>query len=72
MKSLTIGISIVVASLLVPAAASGITFGEWASSQGYSPGAVMPDSVSARNRFIDSLSGISDFDWITTPTTIWI
>ena len=29
----------------------------------------MPDSVSARNQFIDSLSGISDFDWITTPTT---
>ncbi len=73
MRSLTIGISIVVASLLVPTAASGITFGEWASGQGYSSGAVMPDWVVATSSSIDSLSGLGDYNWTATPTQdLWL
>ncbi len=73
MKSLTIGISIIVASLLAPTAASGITFGEWATAQGYSPGAVMPDNVEAFSAGIDSLSGIDAYNWTATPTEdLWL
>ena len=33
---------VLVAASLPAQAATGITFGEWAASQGYSPGDVMP------------------------------
>jgi hypothetical protein len=52
-----------------PNAASGITFGEWASDYGYSPDVPMPDLVDAIDFSIDSLDGIGGFDWTTTPTT---
>lgn len=53
--------------------ASAITFGEWAASEGYSPGDVMPDRVRASEASIDSLAGIGDYDWSTTPTiNLWL
>jgi hypothetical protein len=60
----------VVAALISPTAASGqdYSFGDWARDQGYSPGDVMPASVRAFNGPIDSLDGIGEFDWTTTPT----
>jgi hypothetical protein len=64
----------VVAALISPTAASGYSFGDWASDQGYSPGAIMPDEVSNACAFgscanaIDSLDGIGEYDWTTTPT----
>ena len=61
--------AVVVTVLMWPTAASGYTFGDWASDNGYSPGAVMPETVVAWVPSIDSLDGIGDFDWITTPTT---
>jgi hypothetical protein len=57
-----------------PTAASGqdYTFGDWARDQGYSPGDVMPSWVDAVcwgcTSKIDSLDGIGEFDWTTTPT----
>jgi hypothetical protein len=53
-----------------PTLASGqdYTFGDWARDQGYSPGDVMPEDVRAGGDGIDSLEGIGDFDWTTTPT----
>lgn len=40
--------AVVAASILfVPTAVSGITFGEWAASQGYGPGAVILDTFEA-------------------------
>ena len=62
----------VVATLTLPTAASGeYTFGDWARDQGYSPDDVMPELVDASNSHpaVDSLNGIGDFDWTTTPTT---
>ena len=61
---------VVVSALMSPTAASGYTFGDWASDNGYSPGDVMPER-GGRQRFlaIDSLDGIGEFDWTTTPTT---
>ena len=56
-------------ALTSPTGASGVTFGEWASSQGHNPGAVMPSLVDATSASIDSLSGVGDYDWTTTPTT---
>ena len=61
----------VVAALLSPPTASGqYTFGDWARDQGYSPGDVMHVWVDARDSSpaIDSLDGIGQFDWTTTPT----
>jgi len=52
-----------------PISASGVTFGEWASDQGYAPGDALPGEVSASDTPIDSLDGIGAFDWTTTPTT---
>ena len=62
---------VVVSALILPTAASGYSFGDWASDHDYSPGAVMPSEVSASYSSIDSLDGIGGFDWITTPTT-WL
>jgi hypothetical protein len=61
----------VVAALISPTAASGqnYSFGDWARDQGYSPGDVMPSDVRAVAAGIDSLDGIGEFDWTTTPTT---
>ena len=62
---------VVVSALMSPTAASGYTFGDWASDEGYNPDAVMPGTVWANNSSpaIDSLDGINEFDWNTTPTT---
>ena len=61
----------VVSAMMLPSVASAITFGDWASVNGYSSGAVMPQTVEAWDSSIDSLDGIGDFDWTTTPTT-WL
>jgi hypothetical protein len=60
----------VVAALMSPTVASGqnYSFGDWARDQGYSPGDVMRNSVQASRSSIDSLDGIGEFDWTTTPT----
>jgi hypothetical protein len=62
----------VVAALILPTAASGqdYTFGDWAKDQGYSPGDVMPEWVDVPRTpaSIDSLHGISKFNWTDTPT----
>ena len=36
---------LVLVTIISPTTASGITFGEWATSEGYGPGAVMPRMV---------------------------
>jgi hypothetical protein len=63
---------VVVAVLMSPMTASGqnYTFGDWAKDHGYSPGDVMPSTVTASRSSpaIDDLSGIGRFDWTTTPT----
>jgi hypothetical protein len=64
----------VVAALTAPTAALGqnYTFGDWARDQGYSLEDVMPNFVNAHGYAppkIDSLIGIDEFDWTTTPTT---
>jgi hypothetical protein len=60
----------VVLALILSTAASGYTFGDWASDRGYyHPGEVMPAGVYASLSSIDSLDGIGSFDWTTTPTT---
>jgi hypothetical protein len=66
----------VVVALMSPAVASGqdYSFGDWARDHGYEPGDVMPREVDAGCIFspcspgIDSLDGIGEFDWTTTPT----
>lgn len=52
-----------------PETAIAITFGEWATSQGYSPGDAMPAAVDANSSSIDSLDGLQDYNWTATPTT---
>jgi hypothetical protein len=60
-----------VAALMSPTTASGqYTFGDWARDRGYSPGDVMPDWVPASDSFTDSLDGIGEFDWTTTPPEV--
>jgi Leucine-rich repeat (LRR) protein len=61
--------AVVVPALMWPTAASAYSFGNWASDNGYSSGAVFPNTVRAGNSSIDSLDGIGDFNWTTTPTT---
>jgi hypothetical protein len=61
--------AVVVPALMWPTAASAYSFGNWASDNGYSSGAVLPNTVRAGNSSIDSLDGIGDFNWTTTPTT---
>lgn len=51
---------------LLPSTARAITFGEWATSRGYSPGDSMPATLDASDAFIDSLDGIEDYDWTHT------
>jgi Leucine-rich repeat (LRR) protein len=48
--------------------ARAITFEQWATGQGWSAGDVMPHWVYANSAAIDSLTGISRYDWITWPT----
>jgi hypothetical protein len=55
--------------LLPPTDASAITFGDWATSQGWSAGYVVPSEVDIFYAPIDSLAGMGDYDWMTTPTT---
>jgi hypothetical protein len=55
--------------LLIPSGdARAITFSEWASSQHW-PDNIAPDWVCAIGESLDSLAGISNYDWTTTPTT---
>ena len=55
--------------LMLPTTASGqYTFGDWANDHGFDHGDAMPSEVWADNSSIDSLDGIGDFDWTTTPT----
>ncbi len=56
MQWLTTTAVVVLAVLVSPTAALAITFGEWASDQGYSSGDVMPGYVNARESSIDDLS----------------
>ena len=46
------------------------TFGDWARDQGYLPGDAMPRNVYSidSSPAIESLDGIGEFDWTTTPT----
>jgi hypothetical protein len=65
----------VAAALLSPTTASGqnYTFGDWARDEGYTRGDAMPSQVRAVFSSIDSLDGIGDFDWTTTPATrLWL
>jgi hypothetical protein len=65
----------VVAVLISPTVASGqdYTFGDWARDQGYKPGDVMLGTVDVTYSRVDSLDGIGDLDWTTTPTTrLWL
>jgi hypothetical protein len=70
MRCSGLSVVVVLSALMSPTAASAITFGNWASDQGYSPGAVMPGTVRADSSSpaIDSLDGMGGFDWVTTPT----
>lgn len=54
--------------LLTPTVVQAITFGDWATSQGYTPGAAMPSSVMATSAGIDSLTGINDYNWAATTS----
>jgi hypothetical protein len=45
-----------------------ITFGEWAANQGWTTGHVMLAGVDAGSAFINSLTGIGNYNWTTTPT----
>ena len=65
------GLLAILAVLMSPTAASGYSFGEWASDQGYAPGDAMPDSVNASHASpaITDVHGIDEFDWTMTPTT---
>lgn len=57
---------------LLPGAASGYSFGEWASDYGYSPGALMPTEMrDAIGAGIDNLNGIGDYDWTATQK-LWL
>jgi hypothetical protein len=57
-----------VSAFMSPTAASAYSFGDWASNNGYSPGAVMPELVKADSSSIDNLDGIGGYNWTTTPT----
>ena len=60
----------VLAALILPTVASGqdYTFGDWARDRGYEPGDVMPYRMHAQFSDMDSLDGIDEYDWTTTPT----
>ena len=71
-------ISLVAAvSLIAPTSARASTFSDWATLHGWTTGYVVPGAVyanyspfSTTNPPIDSLTGIGNYDWATTPTTI--
>ena len=49
--------------------ARAITFGQWATNQGWPAGYVTPAAVYAPDGSIDSLAGIGNYNWTATPTT---
>jgi Leucine-rich repeat (LRR) protein len=53
--------------LIAPTDARAITFGQWAT--GRWPDDIAPADVSTNLAPIDSLAGIGNYDWMTTPTT---
>jgi hypothetical protein len=60
---------VVAVFLVVPSDVQAVTFGEWATSKRHWPaGYVMPEAVYAQAASIDSLAGIGNYDWVTTPT----
>jgi hypothetical protein len=65
---------VIVSALMLPTTVSGqYVFGDWARDEGYTPGDAMPSQVRAVFSSIDSLDGIGDFDWMTTPATqLWL
>ena len=65
--SAVVGIIALVILLLSVVPAQAITFGDWAATQGW-PGNVTPATVNADVASIDSLIGIGDYNWLTTPT----
>ena len=65
MRWLATRAALVLAALISPTAASGITFGEWASGQGYRPGAVMPNSVTAAVPPSTASAASVTYDWTT-------
>ena len=62
-------VMLAVAVVWTPVPVSAITFGQWATNQGYSPDDAMPEEVNASDSLIDSLDGIGDYNWTATPTT---
>ena len=65
----TVAIIVVLAVILLqPTDARAITFGDWATNQGWPAGYVVPDTVDAQNASIDNLAGMGNYNWITTPT----
>lgn len=69
MRRLVTELAIIVSAFVASTGASGGTFGDWASGQGFDPNNPMPSQVSATSALIDSLIGIDTYDWTTTPTT---
>jgi Leucine-rich repeat (LRR) protein len=73
MRWLTTTAAVIVAAFLSPSTASAITFSEWATNNGYSPGDVMPAELEIDEYRsptpITSLSGLGDYNWTATPTT---
>lgn len=69
MQRLVSGAVVLCWGLLSANGAWGITFPQWASNQGYDPNDVMPSILNASSSHIDSLAGIDNYDWTTTPTT---
>jgi hypothetical protein len=70
--SITLLFLITVIGLLLslPAAARAeYTFSDWASDQGYSPGAAMTQMVWASSSGITNLAGIGNYGWTDRPTT---
>jgi hypothetical protein len=65
-------VTFVVVGLSPTMALGQYTFGDWARDQAYLPGDAMPQEVDAHHSSppVDSLTGIGEFDWTTTPTTI--
>jgi len=76
MQRLAVSVVVVLSALIWPAAVFGqYTFGDWASEHGYSSGDAIPRSVLANSSIppIESLAGIAEFDWRTTPTRLlWL
>ena len=68
----TVGIVAMVLVLIPPTDAQAITFGEWATSQGWFSGLPIryptPTLVDASSASIDSLTGIGNYDWMRVPT----